>query len=201
MATIDELREQEQDLAKRHRAAAEQAERVRAKLDPSGRVHIRAEMGEKEAQQTRRSLRSDLAQLDRKALDLEAQLKRARYALSSAEAQHQEAERELAVQERQAERDQVRRAAEFTAHLERELAAHLGDLGWYLQPNGPVRDELEGRALAYIRQEHGEGAAEFAREHLLPRLGGDSSTYSGPAGAGAPMSGPRWRVPGDQGAA
>jgi hypothetical protein len=48
-------------LEAQRKAVVDQSERVRAKLATSGRTHIAAEMGDKEAQQERRRLRSDLA--------------------------------------------------------------------------------------------------------------------------------------------
>jgi chromosome segregation ATPase len=199
--TTEQLQEQVERLEAQHRAAVRQAERVRGKLDPTSGLHIKAETGDQAAAAERRRLRSELASLDRKALELESDLRQARYARSRAEDLAREDERERRNEERAEHREMVRRATEHKERLERELGQHLADLGWYGQPNGPLRTELEQRAIQYIRDVYGEGSAQFAHDYLLPRLGQDSGVYSGPAGDGAPMAGPAWRIPGDPGAA
>ena len=96
--------------------------------------------------------------------------------------QRNEHERRQAAEQRAAERERARQALAFTRELEAAFAQHLADLGHAMQPNGPYRQELEDRALAYIRAEYGDAAAEHCARVALPKIGPDSGAQPGTVG-------------------
>jgi hypothetical protein len=170
---VEEMRKEVERLESEHRAADSRRRELEEALNPAGWLYIAATLGDAGAVEERDRVSAERDRAGSRVSGLRQALATARDRLDAAE--HRE---------REAERESLRAAEDYTLTLRREMAQHLADCGWYLQTAPAARDESERQALDYIRQKHGHAAAEFVREHVLPTFSGDSSTLF--AGAGAP---------------